>query len=195
VDDAEIIRASMRDPRAFGEIFERHYDDISRYARRRLGDEGGEEIASATFLIAFEQRSRFNPALPTARPWLFGIATNLVRHHARDERRHLEILARLPVPLSEPDVAEEPARLDALRQRTALHDALVDLAAADRDAFLLRALTDLTYPEIGRALGVREGTVKSRIHRARAALRERLTAVGAIDVWGADPQGERTTDG
>jgi len=178
--DAEIVRASLEEPAAFGEIFERHYDAIARFARRRAGEDVGEEIAARTFLIAFEKRDRFELTATSARPWLYGIATNLCRHHLRDERTHLTALGRL----LDPDVGigldEDLDRWDAVRMGPVLARAIGELTRRDRDAFLLNVLADLSYAEVGEALGIPVGTVRSRIHRARQGLRERLAAERGI---------------
>jgi RNA polymerase sigma factor (sigma-70 family) len=178
LEDAELIRRSVDDPKLFEEIFHRHHDVILRYARQRLGHDVGEEIAARTLVIAFDQRARFDARYRSARPWLFGIATNLIRHHLRDERVHLTALARLPIDpeLDESDVLD---RLDALRRRPLLLQAFLELPPIDRDAFALLALSGLTYAEIAKALDVPEGTVGSRIHRARRFLRERIRGLEA----------------
>ena len=186
MDDGAIIRASIRDGAAFGEVFERHHDTVARYARSRVGAAAGEEIAARTFLIAFEKRHRFDVTAPSARPWLLGIATNLIRHHVRDERIHLAALGRLPLILFEPDPNDDPARLDAFRLREVLRDGLLGLSSGDRDAFLLNVLGDLTYEEVAAGLGIPVGTVRSRIHRARKVLREQITRVVEMDMWTAD---------
>lgn len=178
LDDAELLRRSIADPALFEEIFERHYDAILRYGRQRLGHDVGEEIAARTMVIAFEKRAVFDPRFRSARPWLFGIATNLVRHHARDERVHLAALARLPI---DPDLQDDETldRLDAARMRPSLLTALADLRQEDREAFILLAVSGLSYGEIASALEIAEGTVGSRVHRARHALREALEALEA----------------
>jgi len=178
LDDAELLRRSVDDPELFEEIFERHYDAILRYGRQRVGHDVGEEIAARTMMIAFDRRASFDGRLRSARPWLYGIAINLVRHHVRDERVHMAALARLPI---DPDLADDETldRLDAARRRPSLLDALLQLRPADRDAFTMLALSDLSYQEIATALGVPEGTVGSRIHRARRALREAIDAFEA----------------
>lgn len=183
MDDAAIIEASIRDGSAFGEIFERHYDAIARYARRRVGEATGEEIAARTFMIAFEKRHRFDPAATSARPWLYGIATNLIRHHVRDERTHLAARRRLLVQPVEPDPNQDVVKLDAQRLRGELQDALLDLSRGDRDAFLLNVLAELTYEEVAASLAIPVGTVRSRIHRARKQLRERISSVAGIEPW------------
>jgi RNA polymerase sigma factor (sigma-70 family) len=177
--DAELIRASLDDPAIFGHIFERHYDAIARYARRRLGDDAGEEVAARTFLIAFERRHRFDLDATSARPWLYGISTNLLRHHLRDERVHLAALGRI---MEAPEVSldEDPERWEAVRLGPMLVTAINDLPAAEREPFLLSVLGELTYTEIATSLDIPVGTVRSRIHRARTALRERLGVDQAI---------------
>ncbi len=178
LDDAELLRRSVDDPGLFEEIFERHYDAILRYGRQRVGHDVGEEIAARTMVIAFDRRASFDGRIRSARPWLYGIAINLIRHHVRDERVHMAAIARLPI---DPDLGDEETldRLDAERRRPWLLDALLQLRPVDRDAFTLLALSDLSYPEIATALGVPEGTVGSRIHRARQTLREVITAFEA----------------
>jgi len=172
-DDAELLRSSVDDPALFETIFERHYDAILRYARRRVGHEIGEDIAARTFVIALERRATYDAKRPSALPWLYGIATNLIRHHYRDERIHLAALARLPLDPEAEDV-EDPARLDAERLRPALVSALAHLPQRDREAFVLFAVVELTYDETARALDIPIGTVRSRIHRARQRLREHI---------------------
>ena len=96
-------------------------------------------------------------------------------------------LAKVPLPLpAEP--ADDPARVDAERLRPALVEALETLSFGEREAFLLVALGDLTYEETARALRVPTGTVRSRIHRARARLREHMRDLGGI------PDGTGNTD-
>jgi RNA polymerase sigma-70 factor (ECF subfamily) len=183
VDDAEVIAASVADGERFGEIFERHYDVIARYARQRVGDTAGDDVASRTFTIAFSRRDRFDPTARSARPWLYGIATNLIRHHVRDERTHYAARGKLPVPRFEPDPNDDVSRLDAQRLSGALRDALLALSSGDRDVVLLQVLGGLTYGEIAAALEIPAGTVKSRLHRARNQLREHITEVAGIRNW------------
>jgi RNA polymerase sigma factor (sigma-70 family) len=186
--DAEVFRRSVDDPSAFGDIFDRHVDVVLAYARRRLGPVEGEEITARVFLIAFEKRAKFDPAAASAKPWLLGIASNLIRRKVRDERERLASLAKVPLPLPL-DPVDDPARMDAERLRPALVEALASLPIGEREAFLLVALEDLTYEETARALRIPIGTVRSRIHRARAHLREHIPDLEGI------PNGTGNTDG
>jgi RNA polymerase sigma factor (sigma-70 family) len=185
--DAEIFRRSVGDPSAFADIFDRYVDVVLAYARRRLGPVEGEEIAARVFLIAFEKRAKFDPGAESAKPWLLGIASNLIRRKVRDERERLASLAKVPLPIPAEPV-DDPARMDAERLRPALVEALTNLPVGEREAFLLVALGDLTYEETARALRVPIGTVRSRIHRARAHLREHI-----LDLEGI-PDGTGNTD-
>lgn len=81
--DAAIIDASRSDPAAFETIFQRHYDALFRFLAIRTDRDLAAEIASETFLVAFEHRSDFAPSYTSARPWIFGIANNLLRNSLR----------------------------------------------------------------------------------------------------------------
>ncbi|MGW5472535.1 RNA polymerase sigma factor, partial [Streptomyces chartreusis] len=86
--DASVIARSRDEPEAFAALFDRHADAVHRYAARRLGGEVADDLVAETFTTAFQQRHRYDPARGAgadARPWLFGIATNLVGRHRRAE--------------------------------------------------------------------------------------------------------------
>ena len=176
-DDGAVIRESLATPQRFGEIFERHYDAIYAFLARRLGADLGGELAAETFTRAFALRRRFRTS-PSARPWLFGIATNLLRHHHRTEARRLRAFARTgidPVLDATPDV-DRRVDADALAQQLA--EALAELRNEERDVLFLFAWAELSYAEIAEALDLEEGTVKSRLSRARTRVREQLGASG-----------------
>ena len=179
--DAEIIAASLDEPDRFAAIFERHYQAIRRYTQQRAGVDAGEEIAARVFETAFTERRRFDARYQSAAPWLFGIATNLVRKHARAGGAHLRAIARLPRERSvEFDVDALLDRIDADRLRDAMLAALRALSPRDRDTILLVSWAGLTYEEASIALGVPIGTVRSRLNRARRVLRELMLAPEAM---------------
>lgn len=178
-DDAELIAASLTDPVRFALIFDRHYDAIHRYLARRGGWELAEELAASVFLKAFESRRRFRPSETSAAPWLYGIAGNVLRRHSRTELRRLRAYARLPREAAgDVDIGAVGDRVDAERAAPQVYEALASLPEVERDALLLVAWGDLTYQQAAVALNVPIGTVRSRLHRARARLRELLRAKG-----------------
>lgn len=174
--DARSIERSRDEPEQFAVLYDRHADSVYRYAARRLGPEAAEDLMADTFITAFRQRHRYDPARADARAWLFGIATNLIGRHRRAEARRFKALARVPspVPHEEPVADRAVARAGAAGLRTDLAAALAGLSARHRDVVLLVAWADLSYEEAAQALGVPVGTVRSRLHRARSALREAL---------------------
>lgn len=173
--DAEIIFASRTATHLFAVIFDRHFDAIHRYLCRRVGESLADDLSAETFARAFDQRTRYDLAREDARPWLFGIAGNLLRRHYRAEERQLRAYARTGVdPISEHDVDAIIDRVDAGFEGPRMAAALASLKRADRDVLLLFAWADLSYGEIAEALGVPVGTVRSRLHRARTHVRDVL---------------------
>ena len=119
-DDA-LIRESIREPERFAPLFDRHADAVHRYLARRIGD-SADDLLAETFLVAFRRRAAYRPDRLDVRPWLFGIATNVLHRHVRQERRRYRALAR--VGWSEPGpYADDPPddRLDAQVDQQDLH--------------------------------------------------------------------------
>jgi RNA polymerase sigma factor (sigma-70 family) len=176
-DDAAAIARSLRDPEAFADVFDRHYAFVHRYIARRAGRQRADDLASQTFTVAFSHRGRYRDDLGTARPWLLGIATNLLRAAHRGDKRVASIVERLGseavVSSSRFPLADASANRD---DHNRLSDALAQLDPGQRDALLLHALGELSYAEIADAMDVPIGTVRSRISRACAALRAELEA-------------------
>jgi RNA polymerase sigma-70 factor (ECF subfamily) len=173
--DAVIIGASRSDPGRFGEIFDRHIDAVHGYLTRRLGRSRADDLSGEVFRIAFEARERYLDQRSSARPWLLGIATNLVMKDRRREQRQLRALARLRGRrdlISDPTAVDD--RLDSDRAAATLLGALGDLDPRDRSVLLLIAWEDLSYQEVADALDVPIGTVRSRLHRARRILRTHI---------------------
>jgi RNA polymerase sigma-70 factor (ECF subfamily) len=176
----------------FGAIFERHFVAIHRYLERRVGLHLAEDLASETFVVAFRRRATYDGGQDNARPWLFGIATNLLRRHWRTERRQLTAYAKTgtdPVVAFDPalDAAEDRAQAEAVEQPVAA--ALGALRPEDRDVLLLYAWADLSYREVATALGVPVGTVRSRLARARDVVRGLLAASGQVIDGETDGEG------
>lgn len=179
-DDGELVERSRDEPELFSGVFHRHFEEIHRYVARRLGPDTADDIAAETFLAAFRRRDRYDPAKGAVRPWLYGIATNLVGLHRRAERRRYRALARTPAdPAAHGHEDRVASSVSAGAARPELARALARLSPGERDVLLLIALADLTYDEVAAALDLKNGTVASRLNRARRKLRESL--------GGADP--------
>jgi RNA polymerase sigma-70 factor (ECF subfamily) len=175
LSDAAVIERSRGDAECFEELFRRHASRIQRYVVRRLGPDAADDIVAETFLQAFRQRAGYDQDRADALPWLYGIATNLIGRHRRAEIRLYRALARTgtdPVTASFTDRSDDRLTAGAAGRRLAA--ALAGLPAAYRDTVLLVAWGGLSYEEAAAALGVPAGTVRSRVSRARAALRRQL---------------------
>lgn len=175
LNDGELMQASVQDPDQFAVVFDRHYAAIAGFLRRRLERSLADELAAETFLRAFDARERYDPARPDALPWLFGIATHLLSHHRRAEERQLRAFARAGHgSRGDGGFDDADARLDAAAASPLIGEALAALKRGDREALLLYVWAELSYEQVAAALGIPVGTVRSRIHRARGLVRERL---------------------
>lgn len=175
VEDSHVIDWSRKNPDAFAELFHRHSGEIGRYVTRRVGPEAAEDIVAETFLVAFRRRDSYDRGRTDARPWLYGIATNVMRRHRRDEVRALRTLERTGV---DPVMAESfTDRVDGqVSASRLLAPALARLNAGQRDVLLLTAWAGLTLDQIAEVLGIPHGTARSRLNRARKKIRAALEA-------------------
>lgn len=173
--DSDIIRRSRDSPAIFGELYDRHAAVIYRYAARRAGDSAADDVTSETFLVAWEQLEAYDVDRDDARPWLFGIATNLLRRHHRAEAKVLKAAAKAASREAVGDDSDRvSARVDASVATGRIARTLKSMAATDRETLLLYAWADLTYEGIAAAMDVPVGTVRSRLNRARKTLRSQL---------------------
>jgi RNA polymerase sigma-70 factor (ECF subfamily) len=179
--DAAVVAESMHRPERFAAIYDRYFAEIYRYLAGRLGPDVADDLAAETFADAFRKRAQFRPSRGALRPWLYGIATNLVARHRRVEARRLNALTRAadqPPAADHGDLADRAAaRVSAQQLRQPLARALAQLADRDRDVLLLVSLADLSYEEVAAALGIPAGTVGSRLNRARRTVRAALTDI------------------
>ena len=167
------------DERTLGLLFQRHAKLIYNYCFRRVGDWAvAEDLVSVVFLEAWRRRKSLRDP-DKALPWLFGIATNVVRNRRRAQRRYAAALGRVPAAQPEPDFAADAlARLDDQRL---VQGVLADVAAlprAELDVFVLCGWFDVGYEDAAAALGIPIGTVRSRLARARGRMRELQASSG-----------------
>ncbi|MFI6484628.1 RNA polymerase sigma factor [Nonomuraea sp. NPDC050663] len=93
MDDDELVAHFRLDAEEFTAVYDRYFREVYLYVAGRLDVQVGEDIAAETFCLAFRDRERFDPSRGGMRPWLFGIATNLIARHRRKEARHYRMLA------------------------------------------------------------------------------------------------------
>jgi len=165
-------RAVGGDAASFGTLFERHARSVYNHCFRRTASwADAEELVSAVFVEAWRRRREVRPAHESARPWLLGVANNLLRNHRRSLGRYRAALARLPATGDQPDPADDVAgRLAHEHQMRRVLDLVEQLPRRDQEVLALCAWSELTYPEAAAVLGVPVGTVRSRLARARARL-------------------------
>jgi RNA polymerase sigma factor (sigma-70 family) len=161
------------DPDAFTALFRLHSKTIYNYCFRRLADwRDAEDALSLVFLEAWRRRDKELPP-DKVLPWLYGIATNVLRNRRRSERRFRAALARVPVASPEPDFSEGTAeRLDDERRMARALELFAQLSSRDQDVFVLCAWQGLSYEDAALALEVPVGTVRSRLSRARERIAE-----------------------
>jgi RNA polymerase sigma-70 factor (ECF subfamily) len=166
------------DGAAFGALFERHAKSVYNFCFRRTADWAlAEDLTSVVFLQAWRHRSEPLRA-DSALPLLLGITTNVLRDHVRSLRRFRRVLERVPAPLHIPDFAGDLAeRIDDERTMRRVLEILGELPVSQQEV-LLCSWSDLSYEEMALVLDLPAGTVRSRLSRARARLRELAAASG-----------------
>lgn len=171
-DDASCIAASLAAPHAFGTLYDRHAATVFRYVCSRLGPDA-DDVVGDTFVIAFRIRSKFDASRGrSALPWLLGIATKAIAKRRDAELRWI----RRPAPdgPAADRTDEVESRVDGALLSPWLRASLEQLRRGDREALLLHVVGDLSVEDVGQALGIPPGTVKSRLHRARTILAAQL---------------------
>jgi RNA polymerase sigma-70 factor (ECF subfamily) len=176
ITDAELIADSLTQPAAFQEIFQRHFDCVYRYCARRIGTQAGEDAAGEVLCRAFEHRSQYDRARPDARPWLLGIAANVVAGHLRSSGRQAAAYQRAASYLLAGALVDDHAGVgvDARQELRVVAKALASMPTVEVETLLLYVWDELSYADIAIALDVPVGTVRSRLSRVRQRLRDEL---------------------
>lgn len=173
--DGSIIQRSLGDPECFATIFDRHVESMYAYLARRAGRDAADGLVGEVFRVAFETRLRYRTDRPSALPWLYGIASNVLRQYRRTEYRQGRVTNKLatlrPLDIEHPRTGENLQIRDDL---AAVMEVVMELPQGDRQTVLLYAWEELTYEQIAEALDIPVGTVRSRLNRARSRIREQL---------------------
>jgi len=151
------------------------YRTIASYLLRRTGDHDlAQELASETFAEALRSLDRWNPQGLPLRAWLFRIATRRLAHHRRRQGRAARLMTRWLG-------GRAPNRThfaDPCADASSVRAAIARLRPPLQDVLVLHHVEGMSVPEIALTLGVAEGTVKSRLFRARSALHAHLCELG-----------------
>lgn len=181
-----VLRAKQGDERAFEQLVAENETRIYTLCRRLTGSaEDGAELAQEAFLNAWRGLAKFQGESSFS-TWLYRLASNVCIDFLRKEKRRRSLSMTVSLDDEEegreaelPDARYEPEReLERAETRRAIARGLERLSLEHRQVLVMRELSGLSYAEIGRILNLEEGTVKSRIARARAALRKVLLEEG-----------------
>ena len=178
-DGVLIERSARGRPDAFVEVVRRHEVAVHAFLARRAGRQAADDLLGEVWVRAFGGRGGFDPAYSDARPWLYGIARNVLRAHWRSGRpadRAGVAVAEAVDPWD--DVIDRLDSAAAARTRGVV-GAVRALSPEEREVLLLVAWEQLTPAQAALALGIPPGTARSRLHRARAALRPVLAGEGS----------------
>ncbi|MEO6088700.1 MAG: RNA polymerase sigma factor [Umezawaea sp.] len=172
--------STQDDLQAFAVLHGRHVDRVHRHCFARLGIRtDAEEATNQVFFETWRKRRKIRVDEQGLLPWLFTVAGNVVRNHARTTHRRGALLARLTNSAEEShDVVDIDDRLDSQRYAKALRRALSKLRPAAQEIVGLCVIECFSYDEAARHLRVPVGTVRSRLSRAKAELRLTLAAQG-----------------
>jgi RNA polymerase sigma factor (sigma-70 family) len=178
LDEAELVeRAKRGDVAAYEEIVHAYQGIAFRTAYLLAGSAAdAEEAAQDGFVKAFRALGRFRSGEPL-RPWLLQIVANEARNRRRAAGRREQLAVRAAAEASSGGAAPSPeAALLAGEQRAHLLAAVNELREEDREVITCRYFLELSEEETAQTLGLRRGTVKSRLSRALERLRERMEA-------------------
>ena len=175
-DDAALARlAAAGDRQAAGALVERHQAPVRRFLRRLTGrDDVADDLAQDTFVRMLRYADRYDPKYPM-RVWLLTIARRLSINRGRREARLIRFDGWAWMRSAEPGPAERVGRADEARiLREKLDVAMREVTNSQREALVLFHQQGLSVQEAAQVMGLPVGTVKSHLHRGRAALRRLL---------------------
>ena len=155
----------------FERLYATHAEPLLGFLLYRTGDRVlAEDVVADTFERVLRTRFRFDPRKSSEKTWLYTIAMNVLRDHARRSATETRALDRVPEPVG----GGQPSGFETIDERDELKRALDKLSAEEREAVALRFGGDLTVPEVAKLTGESHSTVHGRVYRALAKLREEM---------------------
>jgi RNA polymerase sigma-70 factor, ECF subfamily len=184
-DDELLTRVAAGDAPAFTALFRRRQPDIFRFAVHMTGSAAtAEDVVQEVFLVVMRDAARYVAGRATVAAWLCGIARNCVRQRLERDRR----LTTMDVGDDREPGPDDAAPMDPLasllraERIDMLRRAVQMLPVTYREAVALCDLQEMSYVDAAEALGCPVGTVRSRLHRARAMLAARMSAASRSPV-------------
>ncbi len=178
LSDAELLRASGRDPQAFGDFYDRHAEAVLAYFQRRLAcPHSAADLTAETFAAAFLARKRFKETGAPATAWLFAIAKRQLASMFR--RQQIDARARRRLGVERVELNDDAlARIEELADlapiAAALEPAIEQLPPDSVEAVRLRIQEELPYAEVARRLGCSAGAARVRVARALSQLADSM---------------------
>jgi RNA polymerase sigma-70 factor (ECF subfamily) len=178
-EDQDLVRAALREPKAYAQIVRRYEAPLTRYVGRMLGGSSPstEDVLQEVFIKAFLNLNDYDPRRPFS-PWIYRIAHNEAVSLLRRKRAEPQLISgeegRLildRIAAEEPDAAK---KLDAARMDERLQAAIDGLGTRYRDVIVLRFLEEKTYDDISDILELPMGTVATLVSRGKQQLRKAL---------------------
>jgi RNA polymerase sigma-70 factor, ECF subfamily len=161
-----VLRCQAGDEQAFARLFERYNAPLKYYLRRLLSSPELADDALQTVWLKVLRGVKGLRKLDAFRAWLYRVARNEAFQHLRRGQRWVEVEQSIPIP-----EAPDEEIIFGADEAERVHAALEEVSPSHRDVLVLRFLEDLSYEEIASVVGVELGTVRSRIHYAKHALR------------------------
>jgi RNA polymerase sigma-70 factor (ECF subfamily) len=174
--DADLMRLAMSGERdAFATLYRRHHDSVYRFARLMTGSGPlAEDVVQEVFLAVMREGARWDPARSSFSTYLYGAARHITRRRMTRERRFVALDDSVSPPCEPATQGDVSGDLVRRAELTQLRRAIVKLPSRYREAVVLCDLQGLSYAEAAGALDCAVGTVRSRLHRARRLLSERI---------------------
>ncbi|HZE38693.1 MAG TPA: RNA polymerase sigma factor [Stackebrandtia sp.] len=171
------ISAIARDPAAFEDFYRTHVDDVLRFITRRVDDPHlAADLTADVFLAAIESARGYQSSRGEPRSWLYGVARNVVAYERRRLARRRKATRRVEgrALLNDTDITELTERIDAEARSRQLYLAMGRLSDKDRAVLELVALEGLSLADAAAALGIKAGTARVRLHRARKSMKDMI---------------------
>ena len=172
IDSVDVLRCQTGDRAAFDRLVRRYHGRLLYFVRRLAGDDRSDDLVQDVWLAVWRQLPRLRE-VESFRPWVYRIARNLALKRRRDEPRSAAPTPLLPEQF--PDDGPEPDEASFRAEDAArVHAALARLSPGHQEVLALRFLEDMTYEQVAEVVECDLGTVKSRLHYAKRALRREL---------------------